>query len=49
MGLLNGITRKIFGSKSDRDIREINPIVEQMGTSMAAIASAAFLTQIQGI
>jgi len=30
MGLLNGITRKIFGSKSDRDIREINPIVEQI-------------------
>ncbi len=30
MGLIDGITRKIFGNKSDRDIKEISPIVEQI-------------------
>jgi preprotein translocase subunit SecA len=33
MGVFDGVVKKIFGSKSDRDIKEVSPVVEKIKTA----------------
>jgi preprotein translocase subunit SecA len=39
MNIIGGIAKKVFGNKSDRDIREVSPVVEKVKEEYENIVS----------